>query len=151
MRNTITAVLLLFMSFGYAQIKKIEVTKPTRIGKVGNFAVTEFFCEKANNTYRFTFRDINYTHLTEYKSFEFDDIDNAFENLYNLIIEGFNKPPKDDVFIELPEGVLKLHFIKAVGIVNMNMDFSKNGISGLSGWLTKRKVIKLFGKKKKKK
>lgn len=148
MNKIITVAMLLIMSVAHSQIKVTQEFKPLEIGKVGSFGAKQFLCTKLDDTYTITFRDINFSHLEEYKSFQFEDIDNAFENLYTIIMDGLENIPEDGIFMELPNGDLKLNFIKTMGVANANMTYTENGISGTSGWITKRQTIKLFGKKK---
>ncbi len=134
---------------GFSQIKIIKPEEPILIGKVGAFGAPNFTCKKdvKNNTYIFTYIDLNFRKTDVYKSFKFKDIDNAFDNLYKLLMDGLKNKPKEDITIELAEGeYIKLHFVSAFGVVNVNISSYKNGVSGTSVWLTKRKVKKLFGK-----
>lgn len=148
MRTKITMLLFSVTTIAFSQIKILTTEKAVTIGKISNFGGGyDFLCEKVNDTYLFSYRDISYTQLDVYKDFEFADVDNAFEDLYTLLINAFETPPEEDVLLELPNGLLLLHFVKAMGIVNVNLTYSENGTSGTSGWLTKRKVLKLFGKK----
>ena len=142
-------ILIIFLcSFcAYGQINQVKTPEKELIGKITALVELDLKCEKVGDTFIFTFKDINYQQLKEYKSFQFKDIDNAFDNLFEIIMKGFKKPPKDDIIIELPEGHLKLHYVKAFGAVNMNISYSENGVSGTSSWLSKRKVKKLFGKR----
>lgn len=151
MKTFFTVAMFLVMSLAHSQIKVKEskqVFEPLEIGKVGSLGGYHFLCTKLDNTYTISFRDLNYTQIEVYKSFHFEDIDNAFNNLYTIIMDGLENPPEDDILLELPDGTLKIKFVTALGMVNANMSYMENGVSGTSAWLTKRKTRKLFGKKK---
>ena len=150
MKKVLLMLMLIASSnFIHSQISRVTEEQPILIGKAGGFiGKFDIKCEKysRDSTYVFTYRDINYRKLEVFKSFEFKDVDNAFNDFYKVLIDGFKKKPKEDIVFEIPEGYVKLHFVKAIGITNVNIASSKNGVSGVSGWLSKRKVKKLFGK-----
>lgn len=134
---------LFFTTLGFSQIKKIKTEKTQKIGKSANVT-----CEKTGNTYIFTYRDINFSQLEEYKSFAFEDVQNAFEELYKIIIKGFEEVPKEPIELKLPNQIITLKYMKSFGVVNLTILSDENGIIGRSEYLTKRRINKLFGKKK---
>ena len=147
MRFTIS-ILTFFVSISLTgQVKKITKEDVSTIGKIGrNIEIT-----KTGNEYTITYNDINFT-IDEYKSFSFKDLDNDFENLYKMISEGFETPPKDPIKIELPNDIIWLKFKKSLGTVNLQIDHAvdKNeNVIGTSIFMTKRRVRKLFGKQRK--
>ena len=147
MKNTIIiSAFLLVTGFGYSQIKKVENTKENLIGKVNGIE-----CTKIGEKYTFIYNDANYIHIDEYKSFTFKDVDDSFDNLYNIIIDGFNDVPEEDIKVKIPEGHLILQYKKVVGVVNLIIYADQNHESGKTSYLTKRRIMKLFGKKKKRK
>ncbi|MGY6649488.1 hypothetical protein [Wenyingzhuangia sp. IMCC45574] len=142
-------IALLINNLSFSQIKKIEPAKSIEIGTIKTFGAFIIDCHKINDTYLFTYADAKFKHIDEHKSFEFKDIDNAFDTLYETIIDGFNNTPKEPIMIKLPKGVLFLSYIKSYGVVNFRFGHSldnKGGVIGYSGYLTKKKVKKLFGK-----
>ncbi|MDO6813788.1 hypothetical protein [Tenacibaculum soleae] len=147
MKKILLSLLLLTATISFSQIKRVKTAKPIKIGAAGTVV-----CEKLNNTYIFTFQDINYTHIDEYKSFQFDDIDNAFDNFYDILMEGFKNLPEEDIELKLPNKIVTLKYMKTFGVTNLTIITSDdNGISGRSEFITKRRAMKIFGKKKKRK
>lgn len=130
------------------QIKKLEEAPKQSIGKVGSAGATWIEMIKIGDSYSVIYQDVTYQQLTEFKSFTFKDIDNAFEEFYKIISEGFNNPPKEDIKLDLPEDIIYLHFTSQLGIVSVQFIHvqKKTNITGYSVYLTKRRLNKLFGK-----
>lgn len=152
MRN-LTLLILLFTSISYSQITQVKTSKSELIGKIGVIGETWLECNKNGNTYTFTYKDMKFQHLTEYKSFSFEDVDNAFDNLYNTILSGLESKPEDDITLELPNDIVWLKFKKTMGVISVEFWHSVNknaDIIGVSTWMNKKKLAKLFGKKRKK-
>jgi len=140
-------VMLIISSVSFAQLKKVDVVKPTFIGSAGSQSVE---CTKLGNTYTFVYADLNFPNIKANKEFSFNDVDNTFEDLYKTIADGFENMPKEDVNLSLPDYLLTLKYKKTMGIVSLYLESSRNG-SGVTGStypLTKKQVDKLFGKKK---
>jgi hypothetical protein len=148
-----TTLIVLFSAFMLtskvqAQITKIESQKEVEIGKVGAMGSTTIACTKyGDSLYVFSFRNIKYQTIIEFDSFSFYDKDQAFENLYSIIIEGFEKIPEEDIAIEIPDGTLYLHYVNSMGVTSIQFLYYENGVFSNSAFLTKRQVLKLFGKK----
>lgn len=138
---------------GFAQLSVVDNPKPETIGKIAPMGKLHISCEKLNNTYTFTYSDVKFQQLTDYKTFSFKDIDDAFNKLYNTIMEGLANPPKEDLMLETPDGFIWLSYSKSMGVTNFRFGHSvqKTDVIGFSVWLTKKKVQKLFGKYSKKK
>ncbi len=130
------------------QINVIKTEPLVEIGKVGAFGSNDVSIRKdeSSKTYFFSYKDITYKQLTNLESFSFVDEKNAFDNLYNMIIKGFDDMPESDIVLELPRTIVSLHFTKAMGIVNFQFIQNKNGVMSISRYLTKKQVNKLFGK-----
>lgn len=150
MSKILLFVILCCTSFANAQIKVIDCDK---IGVVKALMTTAIEMKKCNiegNTqYIIHYRDITEQHIGEWNAFAFLDIDNAFENLYNMIMDGFENPPKEDIGIDLPDCRIYLHFEKNMGITSfqfLHFPTPSSKIIGQSTYLTKRQVKKLFGK-----
>ncbi len=138
-----------FVLNSFAQINVVDVAKPISIGKVGNIAATFIYMDKEDSVYTITYQDIKFQHLTEFKSFSFKDINNDFDKLYKIIIDGLDNPPKEDIMLELPNDIVWLHFQKSLGVVNVRFSSAVNknpNIIGVSIYMTKKQVLKLFGK-----
>lgn len=144
---------LLFMisAISSAQLKRIEKAPNENdlIGKVsvaGNFAMK---IEKLGDTYYFTYRDVNFKHIYETKEFKLQDIDNAFESLYAILVDGFESMPKESIELEFPDGMLSLQYTKVFGISSVCFYHTdKNGITGYTMEINRKQIDKLFGKKK---
>lgn len=149
-----TLLVLLIATTTVAQISKIETPERILIGLTKILGTPQITIEKSNDTYIFTYKDVNYQQLNEYKSFSFKDEDGAFESLYEMIVEGLKSPPKEDIMLELPNDIVWLHFSKSMGkpYVEFHHAVDKHvEVLGKSTWLNKKKLDKLFGKKKKRK
>ncbi|MDI5899201.1 hypothetical protein [Flavobacterium yafengii] len=145
----IILLLVLISTSSYGQIKISESVKPITIGKVGNFAATFLYMEKTDNVYTVFYQDIKFKLVTDFKSFSFKDENNDFENLFKIIMENMENPPKDDIMLELPNDIVWLHFEKALGVSNFQFRSAVNqnaNVIGISSYMTKKQVKKLFGK-----
>ena len=133
----------------FSQIKKVETEKSIDIGKIGAMGQTWIECTKSGNTYTFLYQDLKYQQITEYKSFSFEDVDNAFDNLYETMLNGLENKPNEDIMLELPNDIIWLKFKKSFGkttvefwhAVNKNSD-----VLGYSVWMDKKRLAKVFGK-----
>lgn len=127
----------------FSQINVIEKSEPVIIGKVQFIKL-----EKTDNIYTFTYDNIKYKTISDTKSFSFEDKENAFEKLYQLIIDGFENLPNNDIMIDLPNDIIWLHFEKNLGLVSFQFRqaINKSDVFAYSVYLTKKQVQKLFGK-----
>lgn len=149
MKKTITIIAMLLMGSAYPQLHVIETEDPIEIGKVGAPMMPfDIKCDKINDTYVFSYRDVKFQHLTEYKSFEVVG-EKDFESLYDMIIDGLKNQPDDEIMIKLDKGYLWLKFKKSFGrYVQMGHALDENAnVIGFSRWLTEKQIDKLFGKK----
>lgn len=141
-------ILFFLTTISYAQIK-IADEKIELIGKIAPMGNLHIKCEKEGQYYKFTYSDTKYTTIDNYKSFYFKDENNAFNDLYDIMLEGLKNPPSEDIKLELPESYIWLKFQKVLGVGNVMIfhDNYKNGkVVGSTIWLTKRKLNILFGK-----
>lgn len=152
MRKLLTLIIILCVSFNsFSQIKKVKTEKSETIGKIAPMGQTHIECSKSGDTYTFIYSDIKFQQITDFKSFSFKDIDNAFDNLYQTIMDGMKNPPKEDIRLELPNDMIFLHFEKNLGVTSfqfLHCPGKNPEIIGMSVYLTKKKVRKLFGMKK---
>lgn len=144
-------IMLCFLNFtiSQAQISKVETTEPEEIGKIYPMGQLIIKCEKYDDTYVFTYKDWKFKLLNEFKSFSFVDKDDAFEELYQMIQNGFKEMPDEDIMLELPDGYLWLSFKKVMFVKQITFSHAvdKNSkIIGFSRGLTNRDINKLFGK-----
>ena len=68
--------------------------KPITIGKSWKFHSYFLYMEKTENVYTVYYQDIKFKTVTDFKSFSFKDENNDFENLFKLIMENMENPPK---------------------------------------------------------
>lgn len=145
-KYTLFLITLLISTSLFAQFKKVESQKEEKIGKVQNFEII-----KRGEHYVVTYSDAKFVQLDEYKSFVLNE--EEFNQLYEIIQKGLQEVPKDKVDIENDDFILSIEFVKMMGVRSLKMFHydKKTTIAGVTGYLTKRQVAKLFGKKKKKK
>ena len=151
MKKIILLLALTLSTVSFAQLKKVETVKAEEIGKVGPFgAPMQIECTKVGNVYTISYRDIEFKTIDEYRSFEFEDVDNTFEDLYAAIKDGLEKLPEESVTLELPNYILSLEFKKALGVPLVRFYTSPKGSSRVSAsnQFTRKQIDKLFGKKK---
>jgi len=149
MKNVHLLTLLLFCTISFAQIKAVKTTPSELIGKIGALNETWITIEKTGNVYTFTYKDMRYKQLTDYKSFSFEDVNNAYENLYSTIVKGLGEVPSEPIMLEIPDSFLWLEFGKTFGqpFVTFSHSIGKTGdVIGKSTWMNKKKLDKLFGK-----
>lgn len=154
MKRLLTFVLLTVClslnSFSQINVVKAEKSEePVLIGKIGGIGETWIECTKKGNTYTFMYKDMNLEEVVDYKSFSFDDIDGAFDAIYNMMHDGIDNPPKEDVMIELPDSIIWLHFGRTMGqsFVEIRHAETKNAdVVGVTTWMNKKKLKKVFGK-----
>lgn len=138
---TFIAIALLLPSYTFAQFTKVE--KENLIGKVQHFKITE-----SNNNYIITYNDLKFTKITDFKSFILNK--EEFTQLFEIIQKGLSEIPKENIEIENDTFMLSIKFVKMMGvrsvqIIHLN---KKTEVAGLTRYLTKKQVLKVFGKKK---
>lgn len=145
MRQILLIISLTIMSMNsFGQIK-VSKDKTEEVGKVGALGTVWIKCSKSGNGYIFTYRDTKFKQLTEYKSFSFLDVDNAFDDFYSAIMHVLET--KEELRIEIPDGIIFLQPLTAMGSTNVSIGhFNSAGVLGTSQYLTKKQVNKLFGK-----
>ena len=151
MKNYILLLaLLLGFSNVYSQISVGESIKTEIIGKTKNGAYT-MECQKFGNSYTFFFRNMKYQNIVDMESFSFKDIDNAFENLYQILTSDLDNPPENCVrVIHLQDGTLNIEYSSCTkGVVNGYLKFNvhiKGKPYAYTNWYNRKKIDKLFGK-----
>lgn len=145
MKKTVLLFLTLLVSdVMISQIKTIKSPESVLIGKAQDVTCTKY----DGNSYVFTYRDFNYKYAKEYKSFGLNEKD--FNDLYDVIAQGYIDVPKEAIVVETPSDILYLKYMKYGGIqLQITQDVDKSGMTGKTKYLTKNMAAKLFGKKKK--
>jgi len=147
----ITLLFLLIPIIGISQIKKVEEIESTSLGKIPKKGAMIAEIRKfQDDNYAFYYKNMEYESIVDYKYFSFKDIDNAFDNLYETIIKGFEKAPEEPIILELPSSVLHLYFKKKsrkkIVLMIFNID-NKNNDSSHTAFLSMSDINILFGKK----
>lgn len=159
-------LVFLLSSAAFSQIKQVNgdeiqtdsATVPQKpfhtvqIGLITAMAEPLIECLKKEDTYTFKYQNHKNSKNRKIHSFSFKDIDNAFDNLYQLIMDGFDNPnlnDKNNVMLELPDDIIWLDYKKSVGLVSFRFKHAVQNDTkkiNMSAWITKDKVRKLFGK-----
>lgn len=137
-----------------SQIKVSEIPKEVEIGKAVYFGKRIITCYKIEslNSYAFSYKNAKYKMLEEWESFAFKDTDNAFESLYNLIIQELDNGSNKDIDVQLPDDSIILQFSsKNGGGVTIRHNIDNSGVYGRSYELSRTQIQRLFGKRGKKK
>ena len=144
---TLSFLLLVFATHAQIKVTKTE-TKPVVYGKVGTPTLSTVEIIKTGDLVTFKYQNNNKPQIAEFKTFSFKDIDGALEGFYSVINDGFTALPKEDITIELPNETVSLQYTKSMNIASVKMKISyKNGEeSGITVWLTKKQIDKLFNK-----
>ena len=160
-------ILLIFIFlpfFSFSQIKKIEKSsKRTEIGSIVGLKIIKNESEFDNSiSYNVVFSNLKYSQLNDVSSFSFNETGNDFNNLYSMIIEGFNfentKPLRkvasnyklyNEITLDIGSNqTLYLRYGKK-GLAPITFQFyliDENGIDSWSYWLSKKQINKLFSK-----
>ncbi|WP_333876839.1 hypothetical protein [Flavobacterium sp.] len=149
MKKLISLSFLCFVLAAQAQIKVTKTdVKPVLIGKVGTPTLSTVEITKTGELVTFTYQNNNKPQIAEFKTFSFKDVDGALEGFYTVINEGFTTLPKEDIVIELPNETVSLQYTKAMNIasVKMKVTYTNGQEGGVTVWLTKRQIDKLFNK-----
>lgn len=157
MKKVCLLVGLLFLNFlTFSQIIVVpDEDKPTieNVGEVapmGSFIAScdRYISKSKDTSYRIGFRNAEYTTLLDIVYFEFNETDNDFLKLYNLIIDNLQKKEIKTIDIKLISGTLKLKFDKMYGIPYLQFFYiSRNtNDAGYSPTITLKQCKKLFGK-----
>jgi len=152
MKKLLFFISILFTTCLNAQIKVLETSKVETIGKIAPMGqlIAELEKNEKSNIYTVKYRDIKFSKVIDIKSFSFVDVDNALENLYNVIIKGIEEQPSEKIMLELPDSFVWLEFRKQMGVstVTFSSSINKTDVIGVSSPLTKKQIDKLFGKSK---
>jgi hypothetical protein len=151
MKKIIFTICLLTITLCHSQMKVSTVEKPIEIGKVGaGFGILFAKLEKyQDGNFVLSYKDFKFQQIEEWKSFVLSSED--VEPFYNLLIENFEKMPKDDIRVELPKDLIDVNYKKSFGISVVTLYHFPNKnpeVIGLSQSFTKKQIMKLFGKNK---
>lgn len=106
MKKIITITILFFSCISFAQIKVIETVPVEKLGKVNNN-----YIQKIGDEYTVYYTIIQTDDdSSNLRKFSFKNLDNDYNNLYNIIMGGFNASPLYDIKLELPNNYIWLHY-----------------------------------------
>lgn len=139
------STLMLFMAMKLpAQIKILKNESLYLVGKENS---VELY--KRKNKYTITYQDINDSNLNIYRSFSFLDLNKDADTLYELLTDGLENLPKQEILLELPDDIVGLVFAKNYGQPTVQfvhyIQKSQTNI-GKSPFLNKYQLAKIFDK-----
>lgn len=145
MKKIITVAVLLINFLAFSQIKVVQTTPLEDIGKIGP---KDVYIQKEGDEFTVFYKNIEIKEVDAMRKFSFKNVDNDFENLYTIIMDGFKASPLYDIKLELPNDFVWLHYTRKADKLTVQL-MSSNKISsstGISDYLTKDQIGKLFGK-----
>ncbi len=107
MKKIITLAALFFSFISFAQIKVIETVPVEKLGKVNNN-----YIQKIGDEYTVYYTTIltDDDSSSNLRKFSFRNLNNDYNNLYNIIMGGFTATPLYDIKLELPNNYIWLHY-----------------------------------------
>jgi hypothetical protein len=146
MKKFIFGCALLSTCLSFSQIKVIETTPIIRLGSIGQ---NDVYIQNEGDKYTFYYKNIENEDVITTKSFMFRDLDDDFENLHKIILNGFESNPLLDIKLEMPDEYVWLHYSKSLDrtFVQFMTRNKKNEATGFSKVFTVDQINKLFEKK----
>jgi len=154
MKKFTLLVMLFVASMSFGQLKKVDTSnmeKSVEIGKIQPLGQTPHMeLTKLGNTYTFTYKDVEFKTIDQYRKFTLNETGSDLETLYQMIMEGYEKKPVDPIMLELTDNIVWLRFEKSFGMTVLKISSTEkypNAPITQSNMFTKKQVEKLFGKK----
>jgi hypothetical protein len=148
MKRIITIAILMFSFVSFAQIKVIETVPVERLGKVNNN-----YIQKIGDEYTVYYTSIqNDDESSSLRKFTFKNVNNDYNSLYSIIVNGFTATPLYDIKLELPNNYIWLHYTGSVIPEKATVQFmvsskdASSATSSVSEPLLKDQINKLFQK-----
>ena len=135
-----------------AQLSQVSKIKSEKVGAIKVMGQESMTCTRIDNLISITYRDLQYTHIVEYKSFKFEDVDGALDNFTKIVLDGFSNPPKEPISLMLGDSYISLVYQKGMGRVVMKIlvqgIVEKGNVTpdGMTGSYTEKQYRKLFDK-----
>lgn len=148
--NKITIYLLFLLTFNsFSQVTKVKSIERNVIGEAryfGDVVATMYKISGDPDYYLIAYEDQSYRtpSLRDLKSFGFYDIDGAFDTLYNSILDGYRNKIKQ-FRLNVDKGIITIRY-RMGGVLDFKYT-DENGISSITGDITRKNFSKLFGKK----
>lgn len=148
MKRIITIAILLFSVVSFAQIKVLETVPVEKLGKVNNN-----YIQKIGDEYTVYYTSIqNDDDSSSLRKFAFKNVNNDYNSLYSIIINGFTANPLYDIKLELPNNYIWLHYTGSVIPEKATVQFmvsskeTSSATSSVSEPFVKDQINKLFQK-----
>lgn len=148
MKRIITIAILMLSFVSFAQIKVIETVPVERLGKVNNN-----YIQKIGDEYTVYYTSIqNDDESSSLRKFTFKNVNNDYNSLYSIIVNGFTANPLYDIKLELPNNFIWLHYTGSVIPEKATVQFmvsskdASSATSSVSEPLLKDQINKLFQK-----
>ena len=150
MKKIILSLVLLVSGLGFSQIKVIERIPVIKLGHVGN---NDIYIQNEGDNLTFFYKNTE-AEDNSVKSFSFRDLNNDYDSLRQIIVDGFTSDPLLDIKLELPNEYVWLHYSRKsldrtyVQFLTSNKSY---GSTGASKEFSLEQIEKLFSKKMPKK
>lgn len=149
MRILFTFLISISITACYSQIEVVDMPKEVVISTVksgGDFHCSlSYGVDEKDTTYTFSYRNSEYSTITDIQSVSFDSYGGTLDKLYNLMKSFFSKENKKNkeyqVSIVLGKSNVVMRNTRAMGF-NMIIFSGPNGYT----YLSEKNVDKLFGK-----
>ncbi|KQB37309.1 MULTISPECIES: hypothetical protein [Flavobacterium] len=148
MKRIITIAILMFSFVSFAQIKVLETVPVERLGKVNNN-----YIQKIGDEYTVYYTSIqNDDESSSLRKFTFKNVNNDYNSLYSIIVNGFTASPLYDIKLELPNNYIWLHYTGSVIPEKATVQFmvsskeASSATSSVSEPFVKDQINKLFQK-----
>ena len=148
MKKIITLAILFCSFASFAQIKVLETVPVEKLGKVNNN-----YIQKIGDEYTVYYTSIqNDDESSSLRKFTFKNVNNDYNSLYSIIVNGFTATPLYDIKLELPNNYIWLHYTGSVIPEKATVQFmvsskdASSATSNVSEPLLKDQINKLFQK-----
>lgn len=111
-------IFLVFISLtAFSQIERVDQQKVEITSRISNV-----YMEKVDDKeYNFFYKDMNSVGH-EYVSFSFKTLNNSYDLLYEIFMEGFENPPRDPVKFKANGEIVWLKYFKKDGVIFLQVE-----------------------------
>jgi hypothetical protein len=153
MKKILIVITLLFLNkFTFSQIKVVENSKSTIVGKVGGTSMSPFVASleyvKGDgdvNQYILLYNNLKYTTITDVNALSFTATESDITGFYDLLVKCFDAEKGSEKTVELGKETVWIKTIKNLGVVSLQITTSDDGTLGFF-YMTKKQLDKLFGR-----
>ena len=132
-----------------AKDEKTANTTTYYIGEIRSMSYLDVGCTRVQDIYTIEYRDTKSRRFKKYRSFTFNKENKNLDSLYQMMRKGFDELPGEDVAVPIADEKVWLEYSKSAGTVSVRFkhNYGDNPKkNGLSVWMTKGRINKLFGK-----